>query len=600
MTAETVGAERAAPRSFLGALRSRVNLWHYLVFATVLIAVATPLLFLVLGSFSTARLPSEFTLQTVGLKNHIKVWTDPGTYAVFANTFWYVCGSMVIGLGLAALLAWLVERTDMPGKILIYAAIPMTLAMPGMLQAMAWVLLMSPKIGFINKSLMTSLGLSEAPFNIYSLSGMVFVEGLRLVPTAFLMLVPLLKSMDPSLEEAAAMSGATGLRTLRKITLRLMLPGLLAVAIYQFITALEVFEVPGILGLPSGIYVFSTKIFSVLHSTSFLPNYGEANALALLYLVVAIVATAAYSRVIARAERYSIVTGKGYRPRISALGRWRYLALTIVGLYLLFSVVLPALVLAFTSFMPFLQIPTMASLSRLTLANYRAVFAMDRMETVLWNTVIMVLVTSTATVVVSFCVSLVVVRSKFWGRKLLDQLAFMPHAIPGIVMGLAMLWVFLKVDKLGFSLFGSIWSVCIVFTIGFMSYGTRAMNAAILQIHKDLEEAAQISGAPQWRVMWRVFVPLLLPAMVGIWIWTTLHAVRMASQPLIMSEGEKNELLAVTIWNLWGEGQAVMVGAIGTLMIAALLLLTLLLHFCTARRGIRPQASAPLKQEHSP
>ena len=592
MTTETLRPEWVAPRGFLSGLRSGVRLWHYCLFAVVLIAVATPLLFLVLGSFSTARLPGEFTLQTLGFKNHIKVWTDPGTFAVFANTFWYVCGSMTIGLGLAALLAWLVERTDMPGKIWIYAAIPMTLAMPGMLQAMAWVLLLSPKIGFLNKSLMEMFGLTQAPFNIYSLSGMIFVEGLRLVPTAFLMLVPLLKSMDPALEEAAAMSGATGGRTLRKITLRLMLPGLFAVAIYQFITALEVFEVPGILGLPSGIYVFSTKIFSVLHSISFLPNYGEANALAILYLVVAVVATAAYGKVIARAERYSIVTGKGYRPRKSALGNWRYLALTIVGFYLLFSVILPALVLAYISFMPFLQTPSLASLSRLTLANYRAVFAMDRMEIVLWNTVMMVFVTSTATVAVSFCISLVVVRSKFWGRKLLDQLAFVPHAIPGIVMGLAMLWVFLKVDKLGFALFGTIWSVCIVFTIGFMSYGTRVMNAAILQIHKDLEEAAQISGAAQWRVMWRVFIPLLMPAFVGVWIWTTLHAVRMASQPLIMSEGEKNELLAVTIWNLWGEGQAVMVGAIGTMMIVSLLLLTLLLHICTSRRGVRSQANA--------
>lgn len=589
MTAETAASPWTLPRGRVGGFLRRFSLWQHLVLLAVLASVVTPLVFLLLGSFSSARMPGAFTLQTLTLANHVKVWSDPGTYAVFSNTLIYVIGSTAIGLSLALLLAWLVERSDMPGKLWIYAAVPMTLAMPGMLQAMAWVLMLSPKIGFINKALMDMFGLAKAPLNIYSLGGMIFVEGLRLVPTAFLMLVPLLKSMDPSLEEAAAMSGSSAWRSLRKITLRLLLPGLLAVTIYQFITALEVFEVPGILGLPSNIYVFSTKIYAVLHSSSFIPNYGEANALALLYLVVAVGATMLYARVIARGERYGIVTGKGYRPRIQPLGRWRHAALGVVILYLLLSVVLPSLVLLYISFMPFLQTPSIASLSRMTLANYRQLFAMDRMETVLWNTVLMTVVTATATVVVSLCISMIVVRSRFWGRKLLDQLVFLPHAIPGIVIGLAMLWVFLKVDKLGFSTFGSMWTVCFVFVIGFMSYGTRAMNAAILQIHKDMEEAAQVSGAPHWRVMWRVFVPLLLPAIVGVWIWTTLHAVRMASQPLIMAEGENNELIAVTIWNLWGEGQAVLVGAIGSLMIAALLLLTVLLRWCS--RGMRAQGS---------
>jgi iron(III) transport system permease protein len=559
------------------SLRPGPNFWSYFVFIVVAVVVIVPLVFLIFGSFSTAQLPGEFSLDGLGWQNHIKVWTNPGTYRLFSNTFWYVTGSTAIGLILAAALAWLVERTDMPGKMWIYAAIPMTFAMPGMLQAMAWVLLLSPKIGFINRTLSELFGLTQAPFNIYTLSGMIFVEGLRLVPTAFLMLVPLVQRMDPALEEAAAMSGASPLSTLRKITTRLMLPGLVAVAIYQFVTALEVFEVPGILGLPSGIYVFSTRVYAALHSTSLLPNYGEANALAILYVVVAIVAIAAYSKVISRAERYTIVTGKGYRPRRQALGRWRYVAFLFVLLYLLLSVILPFLVLAYISFMPYLQSPSLSALGTMTLHNYRTVFADERMGTVLWNTLMMVGVTSTATVAASFCVSLVVVRSKFWGRRLLDHLAFLPHAIPGIVMGLAMLWAFIQLDKIGIPLFGSVWSVCIVFTVGFMSYGTRVMNAAILQIHKDLEEAAKVSGATQWRVMWRVFYPLLLPAFVGVWIWTMLHAVRLAGQPLILTEGQMNEVISVTIWNLWGEGYAVVVGAIGTLMMTALLLLVLVL-----------------------
>src|SRR6185312_3990092 len=181
-----------------------------------------------------------------------------------------------------------------PVKTLIYAGVPLCLAIPGMLQSMAYVLLLSPKIGFLNKLAVAAFGLDAAPINIYSLWGMAFVEGMRLVPTAFLMLVPLLRNMDPALEEAAATSGAKPFAVLRRVTTRLMLPGVLAVLIYQSVSALEGFEVAGILGMPAGIYVFSTRLYAMLHVTSALPDYGKANALAMLHLVVAVVATVLY------------------------------------------------------------------------------------------------------------------------------------------------------------------------------------------------------------------------------------------------------------------------------------------------------------------
>ncbi len=564
----------------------RLDPWRTLLLAVLALSVGTPLVFLVLGSFSTARMPSQFTFNTLTLKNHIEVWSDPGTWAVFGNTFWYVIGSTVSAVAIAALLAWLVERTDMPGKIWVYAAIPMTLAMPGMLQAMAWVLLLSPKIGLFNKSLMQAFDLESAPLDIYSIGGMIFVETFRLVPAGFLMLSPLLRNMDPALEEAAAMSGASNTQIFSRITARLLAPGLAAIAIYQGITALEVFEIPGILGLPSGVFVFSTKIYAIMHSSSFLPNYGQANALATFYLAIAVVATLAYGRVLTRSERFSTVAGKAFRPRRKALGGWRHAALGLVGIYLLLSLLLPTLVLLYISFMPYLQTPSLASLTRATLDNYRAIFSMNSLSVVLWNTATLALVTSLATVAASVLISMVVVRSRFWGRKLIDLLAFVPHSIPGIVTGIAMLWVFLVLDRLGVGLFGGIWSVCIVFTIGFLAYGTRAMSAAILQIHKDIEEAAFVSGAPTWQVMRRILLPLLLPACMGIALWTILQSIRMASQPLILLEGAKNEVLAVTIWNLWGEGQAAQVGAIGVMMIAAMLALATLLRLVASRFDI--------------
>jgi iron(III) transport system permease protein len=543
-----------------------------------------PLFFLVLGSFSTAKLPTDFSLDTMGLQNYVKVYSDPGTFELFTNTLIYVTGSVAIGITIAFVLAWLVERTNMQGKIWIYAGVPMTLAMPGMLQAMAWVLLLSPRIGFINKSLQSIFALDRAPINIYSLGGMVFIEGLRLVPTAFLMLVPLMRNMDPSLEEAAAVSGARPLSTARKITLRLLAPGLVAVMIYQAMTALEVFEIPGILGMPAGIYVFSTKIYAVVRSATFLPAYGLANALAMVYLVIALVTTYFYTRMISRVERFTIITGKGYRPRQFDLGRWRYPAFALVLLYLFLAVLLPFLVFAYVSFLSFLQGPSVAALQTLTLKNYRFLAQYGEVGSALRNTLLMVLVTATATVILSFFVSLVVVRSKFWGRKLLDQLAFVPHAIPGIVMGIAFFWVFLKVDFL--PIYGTVWAMAIGFTAGFLSYGTRSMNAALLQVHKELEEAAYVSGARPWRTLWRVFLPLMMPTFVGVWIWVVLHAVRIAGLPLILYEGPQNQVLSILIWNMWDEGYVPAVAAIGTLLMLSLLLLTLAVRYIGFRRQL--------------
>jgi iron(III) transport system permease protein len=584
--AQAVGAVR----DFAARRVGRIIWWHWIVFSLVAVFVITPVIMLVLGSFSQASLPADFSLDELGWDNYIDVWTDPTTYSVFTNTFYYVTGATAIGITLAASLAWLVERTNIPGKIWIYAGVPMTLAMPGLLQAMAWVLLGSPRIGFLNQFLIEVLGIPMDPINIYSLEGMMFVEGLRLVPTAFLMLVPLLRSMDPALEEAAYMSGAHPSSTMRKVTLKLMLPGLLAVTIYNGMTALEVFEVPGILGLPSGVYVFSTKIYSILHSVGEEPVYGQANALGIIYVFIAIIATYLYSKVISRSERFTIITGKGYRPRELELGRWKWVGVTAVVVFLLASIFLPFVVLLYVSLTPFLQVPSWAAFASMNLDHYIDVFNTDLIGKVMWNTTVMVLATSTATVVLSFLVSLIIVRSKFVCRKLLDQFAFMPHAIPGIVMGLAFLWLFLQLDiKAGIPIHGGVIAMSIAFTIGFLAYGTRSMNAAILQIHKELEEAAQVSGAPHWRTMWRIFYPLLLPTIVGLWIWCMLHAVRHASVPLILYDGAENRVLAVLIWRMWDEGDVGPVGVIGVLLIIALMIITLGLRMMGFGRGAKVQ-----------
>lgn len=553
------------------------RLWPWALLLLMGLLVAVPLGFLVLGSFSSGRFRGEIDLGALTLDNYRVVWGSPATRAVFANTVIYALGAVSIGVPLALALAFLVERTNVPGKIGIYSGVTLCLAMPGLLHAMAYVLLLSPKIGFINKFLMGLFDLETAPFNIYGLAGMALVEGMRLVPTAFLMMVPLLRNMDPALEEAAATAGAGPLYVLRRVTMLLMLPGIVAILIYQLVSALEVFDVPSIIGMPAGIYVFSTRIYAALHSTSALPDYGKANALAILYLVIAIAMTAVYLKVIGRAERFSIVSGRGYQPRTIDLGAWRWLALAFACLYLLVAFVLPFLALAYTSFLPYLQVPSARALGSFSWVNYRKILDSDLIGVVVRNTLVMTCLAATLTLALSFLISLVIVRSKFWGRKLLDQLAFMPHAIPGMVMGLALLWVFLKIDGFGLPIFGTIWSMALAFTVTFVAYGTRTMNAALLQVHRDLEEAALMSGASTWRTAWRVFVPLLSPALAALWLWAVLHAVRTAGLPLMLYQGANNQVLSVMIWNMWSDGAIAQVGAVATLMILALFALTLLL-----------------------
>jgi iron(III) transport system permease protein len=263
----------------------------------------------------------------------------------------------------------------------------------------------------------------------------------------------------------------------------------------------------------------------------------------------------------------------------------------MVIVYLALSTIIPFLVFAYVSFLPFLQAPSAKAFASMSWANYDTIFHTEQLGHMLWNTFIMTICVATGTVIISFVVSLVVVRTRFWGRKVLDQVAFIPHAIPGMVMGLALLWIYLQIDKLGVGLFGTIWSIVIAFIIGYMSYGTRVMNAALLQVHKDLEDAAKMSGARQWRVMWRVFVPLLLPAITGVWIWSVLHVVRAAGKPLILADGSENEVLAIVIWNMWDQGYVEAVGAMGTILMIVMVGVTLGLRVIGFGRGAHIQGA---------
>lgn len=550
----------------------------WLVTALVAGLVVLPVVMLVLGSFSSARLPTDFSFAGLTLANYVQVYTDPLTYRVAGNTLVYVTGAITLGLSMATLLAWLAARSNMPGRWLALVGIPLSMIIPGMLESMVWVLLFSPRIGFVNRFATGVLGFESAPFDVYTMGGMIALESLRLVPTAFLMLLPLFLRFDPALEEAGAMSGARMPLVARRIVLPLLLPGLLSVALYQTVTVLSSFEVPGILGLPGQVYVFSTLVYTYTHAAASAGgnSFGSANALAMVYLLINVVGLWIYLRLTRNAASFAVITGKGYRPRAVDLGPWRWVAFGGLCAYLFMSVVLPILVLLWGSLTPILLQPTPQALSRLSLRNWTTMGADARLLETLGNTAMMVLATASIAVAISLVVSWIAVRTKFVGRGLLDQLAFVSHGVPGVILALALIWLWIRVDAI--PLYGTVWIIILGMVTGFLAFGTRSMSAALMQVHTELEEAAYMSGAPPGTAIKHVIVPLLTPAMVGLWVWVAMHAVRFVTLPLMLQTGPENTVLAVYLWRLWEAGEINMVSTIGSAMIAVMLVVTLLVN----------------------
>jgi iron(III) transport system permease protein len=537
--------------------------------------ILLPIAMLVMGSLSSARLPSDFSLADVTLANYVSVYTDPLTYRVMGNTAIYVAGTLVFGLSLAFAFAWLVARTDMPGKWLALIGVPAALSIPGLLEAMAWVLLFSPRIGYANRLAMDVLGLQQPPFNAYTMGSMVALESLRLVPTSFLMFLPLLLRLDPAVEEAAAMSGARLTTIIRRITLPLLLPGLLAVGLYQAVTVLSSFEVPGIIGLPGQIYVFSTLVYTYASGTisSGGSDYGRANALAMVYLLINVVGLWIYARAVRQTASFAVVTGRGYRPRVIELGWVGWLGTAAIAAYVLLAVVLPTAVMVWSSLTPIILPPSAAALSRLTLDNWSTMLTSSQFLRAVGNTMVVVVVTATATVVVSVMVAWVTTRTRFKAKGLLDQLSFVSHGVPGVILGLALVWFWIRVDLL--PIYGTLWIIVLGLSIGFLAYGARTMAATLLQIHAELEEAAYSSGADFRQTLRRIFVPLLVPGLTGLWIWVAMHAIRYTTLPLMLEVGPANMVISVYLWRQWDIGAVGVVMATGTLMMLLMLVTVL-------------------------
>jgi len=531
--------------------------------------VIVPLALLIVGGFFRGA-PGDFSQPTFA--NYVRSYGGPALLELFYNSFVFATGSVLLALPIAVLFAWLIERTNTPLRSVAYALVIAPVAMPGMLLSMSWVLLMSPNVGVINRAAMFLFGLDSAPFNIYSLGGMIFTEGLRLVPTTFLLLVGAFRAMDPSLEEAALVSGATKFITATRITLRIMLPAILTAAIYVFMTAIESFEIPGVLGLRNGILVFSSKIYYATTSTyGGAASYGEASALSSTYLVISIFLIYLYQRSTRHSERFATVTGKGYRPRLIDLGLWKYLALLILVFYFCLAVLLPILIMFWASLIPFYQAPSLEALSVVSLASYRDLVNDPEVVKAVQNTLWLMVGASTVTTLLAAAAAWVVLRSKFPGRRVLDVLTFLPHAVPSVVLALALIYVYLTFDFI--PIYGTSLIILVGFVTNYLPFSTRTLSASIIQIHKELEEAGRVSGASSLTVFSRIVIPLLLPTMAGVAIWVAVHAMRELSMALMLNS-TSNNVISFLIWSHWEAGDLRHASALGVVLIAVMLVMT--------------------------
>jgi iron(III) transport system permease protein len=388
--------------------------------------------------------------------------------------------------------------------------------------------------------------------------------------------------MDPALEEAAYTAGANGRQTMLRITVQLIWPGVLAALLYTFIVGFASFDVPAIIGWTKRIFTFSTLIYFFTNPTVELPRYGQAAALAAGMIPIAVAMSVWYGRVQRHAQRFQVVTGRGYRPRVFRLGGRVWIAWGFLGLYLFLGQAIPLLALVWSSLLAFFRPPSLAALQAMSFANFEGLPWILVKEGIR-NTALLVILTPTVVVALSLVFSWVVVRSKLRGRAVFDFFAFLPHAVPSIIFGIGALLIALFVLRDWLPIYGTIWLILLTYLIVRLSYGTRVMNGALIQIHKELEEAASVAGAGMWQAFRSVILPILAPAMMYAWLWIALLTYRELTLATLLA-GEGNATMAYVVWGLWQTGGMGRASAL-TVIILLLLIPLLAVYWFLSRRA---------------
>jgi iron(III) transport system permease protein len=514
-----------------------------------------PVVMLILGSFSEGL--NAFGAFT--LSKYVKAYTDPAFAEILVNTAVFTIGSALVSTVLALFLAYLNTRTNIPFKFVfrIISLIPMMV--PHILFAVSWVLLLNPSNGMINLFLRQVFGWEGVALNIYTLQGMILVEGLLDLPIAYLVIAPAMSAFDVS-EESSKVCGASNLRTLLRVTLPVLRPAILAAATLVIVRSLASFAVPSVIGMPGRIYVLATHIYRVV-ATGYVTDYGMAAAVGMSALAASITLIFLYRHLTREGEKYVTVSSRGYRPSVIDLKGARYPLFGIVAVLSFVLIVLPVLVLFYASVVPYTMVPSAKAFAMMSWKHWIAVLKDPVSLLSLKNSLYLGVGGATLGIVLSFFVAYVIVKVRTKASGFLESLSFLSFSFPGIVVGIGFMWFFVQTP-----LYATIWALLIGYIATYLPYGIRPLTSAFVQIHSNLEESSRVCGGGPLYTMRRIVIPLLVPGIVSGWILMATMFVRELSLSVVLSR-PGTEVLAVQILRFAEDGLWGRLSALGIIMI---------------------------------
>jgi iron(III) transport system permease protein len=518
----------------------------------------SPVVMLLLGSLSEGL--GAFGTFTLG--KYVKSYTDPALLEIIVHTIVFIIGSALVATALGLFMAYLNTRTNIPFKVLFQMISIVPMMIPHILFAVSWALLLNPSNGLINLLLKQILNLRDSPFNIYSLPGMILVEGLLDLPVSYLIIAPAMSSFDVSLEESSKVCGSSNLRTLFKITLPVLRPAILASITLVAIRSLESFAVPSVLGMPGRIYLLSTHIYRII-ATGFAADYGMAAAVGMSALAASVILIVLYRHLTSESEKYVTISARGYRPGLIELHRAKIPLFVIVALLSFVLIVLPVLVLLYTSLVPYSMVPSLKAFGMMSWKHWVAVLKNPVSLLSLKNSLFLGVVGATLGVTLTLFVSYTIVKVRTTASGILESLSFLSFSFPGIVIGVGFMWFFVRTP-----LYATIGSLLIGYIATYLPYGIRPLSSAFVQIHRDLEESSRVCGGGMFYTLRRIIVPLLMPGIVSAWILMATMFVRELSVSVVLSR-PGNEVLAVQILRFAEDGLWGKLSALGILMIIA-------------------------------
>jgi iron(III) transport system permease protein len=526
-------ATLALPRVRLGLRPFRLA--EILLLAFFGVAMGLPLLFLLTGSFNLSPPGRE---EVYGIGNWARAFSDPATLSALWMSFLLSVVRLLPAMVLSVLFAWLIARTDMPGGKVIESFCWIAYFVPDFPMVLAWVLLLDPNFGFLNTAAKSLPFVDGAPFNPYSFWGIVWVHtATGGIWFKVMLLTPIFRRLGASLEEAARVSGASAATMLWRITLPVLSPMILAISVLSFIRGLQSFNTELLLGTPAGIYVYSTKIYDYIQREP--AAYGEATALGSVFLLVLAILLFAYWKLLSGKRKFTVVTGQGYSTARVKLGKWKYAAFSGCATYIAVMMLLPLLFLVIGSFMRrygFFGID-----QPFTLAHWQRLFADPIFLVSLKNSLIIATVTAAGGILLYSTVAYMLVSRRMIAAPVLESFCWLPHILPGILLGLGVLWLFLS-TPLRHVLYGTVWGIAFALILSDSPVTTQAFKAGLLQLGADLEEAARVSGASWWYTYRRILLPLLGPIAAAVGLMNFGSALTSISTPVLLYSHQSRPL----------------------------------------------------------